>query len=282
MGSFLLQRDRRYYGLIFLGTFLLSVVFACKLYRHGAVASFDDSYMFLRYSKNLLAGHGIAWNPDGVQTYGVTAFLYFLAVTAAYAVIPLSDEALLFTLSLCFGLGALLVMAATAARFTSSSRCIGAYMDLVFLTIMSFTPHFSFHCSTGMDTTLALLLNAALIFLTLNAAQRKTRAALILLIAAGYLTFLTRPDSMLYAALFPPLFLLAAGRRTALVRTSAYLAGLGAPCCSTPSSNTGSSAIPSRCPSMPSSAAISRSTSASIIGIRCVCSKSSCSSCCPS
>ena len=38
----------------------------------------DDAYMFQRYAHNLLAGHGIAWNPGGDAVYGLTAPLFLV------------------------------------------------------------------------------------------------------------------------------------------------------------------------------------------------------------
>ena len=41
--------------------------------------------MFIRYANNFLNGHGIAWNPDGEQTYGVTSLTHFAVVTLTKA-----------------------------------------------------------------------------------------------------------------------------------------------------------------------------------------------------
>jgi hypothetical protein len=48
----------------------------------------DDAYMSIPYADTFLHGHGIAWNRDGVQTYGATRMLYLFVTFASRFLLP--------------------------------------------------------------------------------------------------------------------------------------------------------------------------------------------------
>src|SRR5208337_1528059 len=58
--------------------FLLSIFWLLHAWKGPLI--FDDAYMFYRYALNIRHGLGIAWNPDGVPTYGLTSHLWVWCV----------------------------------------------------------------------------------------------------------------------------------------------------------------------------------------------------------
>jgi len=168
-------------------------------------STFDDSYMFTRYAKHILAGHGHAWNAGGEQTYGITSLLYVFVVTALRWATSLSDADLLRTASASLGVLAIGVLALSASRFAKSDALRGSRLLWagIFAPTMLLSGPFIYHALTGMDTMLAVFMHSVLIYVTLRFVELGTARALWPVVLAGYLAFLTRPDSALYAALFP-------------------------------------------------------------------------------
>jgi hypothetical protein len=69
------------------------------------------------------------------------------------------------------------------------------------------------HGRTGMDTMLAFLCNTFVIYAVFRLLRYRNLRELILVIVAAYLAYLARPDSGLYAALFPALAIWLLGDR---------------------------------------------------------------------
>jgi len=110
------------YNAILFFILLILVIYYINLVKAAKTTTFDDAYMFIRYANNFLDGHGISWNPDGVQTYGVTSILYLAITTMARSILPNVDEGvLLTTLSASIGLLAIGVLAYTCSHFAVSS-----------------------------------------------------------------------------------------------------------------------------------------------------------------
>ena len=143
------------------------VIYYINLVRVKGPTTFDDAYMFIRYADNFLAGHGIAWNPDGVQTYGTTSILYLAIIIFARSILQsVSAGALLAILSASFGIPAIAVLAYTCNRFASSSLSKNSFLvfAIIFTGYFVISPAFLFHMTSGMDTTLSFLCNAFLAF----------------------------------------------------------------------------------------------------------------------
>lgn len=172
-------------------------------------SSFDDAYMFIRYAHNLLGGHGIAWNSDGVQTYGVTSLLYLFVITAALAMFPTAEPGtILVVISFTFGLGYVAVLALVMVK-TAKSDFFRRYRLLfpVFTAVMLMaSKYFRLHSISGMDTTLSVLCNSLLVIAAIEWVKKPGRDSLTWLVLAAYACFLTRPDALLYALLFPLLY----------------------------------------------------------------------------
>jgi hypothetical protein len=172
-------------------------------------SSFDDAYMFIRYARNLLDGHGVAWNSDGVQTYGVTSLLYLFLIAAVLWLFPSAAPGpVLAASSFIFGLGYVAVLAFGAIK-TASSDFFKRYrfMFPVFMAAaLMYSKYFRLHSISGMDTTLSVFCNSLLAIAAIGWVKKPGRASLTWLVLAAYACFLTRPDALLYAVLFPLMY----------------------------------------------------------------------------
>jgi hypothetical protein len=192
---------------------------------------FDDAYMFLRYAHNLLAGHGLAWNPGEAPVFGATSLLHVAWVALLRAALPtVPDGSLLPLASALPAAAAVGVLAATCARRARHPWLRDGWLWAAALSAwLAGSDAFLFHTWTGMDTTLALLANAVLCAAALRLDGPRSTRAVVAAALAGALAVLARPDGALFATLTP---LLAAGllapppRRRALLALAAALAGL--------------------------------------------------------
>jgi hypothetical protein len=174
----------------------------------------DDAFMFSRYAKHFRAGLGLAWNPDGVQTYGVTSLLHFGVVTLFQSLLPFSDEVLLASSSAVMGLTALGVVALTCSRiWPLDITHRGLFWLAIVTSVFLGNSIFVYHAGTGMDTMLAVACNAVVVLATIVHDEHRRARSLFWLLAAAYIATLARPDSIVYVALFPPLYLWCRGRK---------------------------------------------------------------------
>ncbi|MBK7317115.1 hypothetical protein [Candidatus Villigracilis affinis] len=189
------------------------IIYHISLVKLAGPTKFDDAYMFIRYADNFLNGHGVAWNPDGVQTYGATSILYLALVVVARTVFQsMSSGGLLTLLSAGLGLLAILMIAYTCSWYAESKLLKNSFLWVAVILTAFFViaPVYLFHMASGMDTTLSLLCNTLLIFATLGWVYNggKYKLFLALTVSAGYLAFLARPDNLLYVFFFPLLAIL--------------------------------------------------------------------------
>lgn len=218
---------------LIIGITLIILLFAFYLWfiSTNLTTTFDDAYMFMRYADNMLAGRGVSWNPDGIQTYGATSLLYLFVIVAARGLFLWADGGtVLVVTSAVFGMASLVLMAVGCARLSSSD--VFKKYPLLFPTILAvlffLSPDFLFHATSGMDTTLALFCNALLIFVALNWVKLKNVNSLILLVLTGYASFLARPDNLIYVFFFPVLYGFFFLREDRSKRIAAFLAGFAA------------------------------------------------------
>jgi hypothetical protein len=178
---------------------------------HARPTDFDDAYMYLRYAHNVLAGHGLAWNPGEGAVYGVTSLLHFAVVTKLCWLFGGLDGA--GVLRVASGSAAIAFMAALVALAALGSRqpkLRGNWIlwSAVLLPLVAFREAFAFHAGTGMDTMLSALANAFLAFSIVQLGRSKTRSVVVLATIAGLVAVLARPDNLLCALLGPALALL--------------------------------------------------------------------------
>jgi hypothetical protein len=189
---------------------------------------FDDAYMYLRYAYNLIEGQGIAWNA-GTPVNGVTSPLHLLVVTGLLAVAPAVDDGrLLQVASTSAGLVALLALAAMcAAAGAGQARGFVRWAAVLMLTIGT-TDAFRFHCRTGMDTHLAMLLAAILAAAGTWLARRPTSGRLAMTAGLGFVAILARPDAAPLAFGIPLLCVLLLGEGALRAHAAlAFVAALG-------------------------------------------------------
>ncbi len=167
---------------------------------------FDDAYMFIRYADNLLAGHGVAWNPGEEPTYGATSLLYLFLVATARGFSMLPMGTLLSVVSSVVALAAVAVIVIAAARSLERPTVIGGLaLATLINSILLFHPIYRYHAFSGMDTTLSILMNGLLLWGVMELLRTPARMLTFLVPLLAYGTFLTRPDNGLYALLFPSL-----------------------------------------------------------------------------
>lgn len=176
--------------------------------------TFDDAFMFYRYALNVRHGLGVSWNPDGVPTYGMTSLLWIWFVLPATA-LPLSPGHALQVLSWLVGAAALVTMAATVVHHARSDLL--RFPPLAFSAValpLALNPVFAFHLTTGMDTVVSLLANAALVFETLEYVERPIAARALATGTLAFVAVLARPDNGVCALGVPLLtWMLLPGRK---------------------------------------------------------------------
>jgi len=168
---------------------------------------FDDSYMFLRYAKNWLAGMGFAWNSDDGPIHGLTSVTHLFAVTIVRGLTDISDPRVLTSISFSAGLVSIAVMIIIGFVFFKNLRKY--WTPLLIIPCILWGNLFSFHSTTGMETTSALLYNSIFAGAICFLVKKRSFISFSLCLAAAYISFLTRPDNGLYCILLPPLFLIA-------------------------------------------------------------------------
>jgi len=174
----------------------------------------DDAMISLRYAQNLVRGHGLVWNP-GERVEGYTNPLMVLVMALALALLPTSPA--IFAIQL-FGL-LLVVMSAFLARgiylaLAGRSRVSETISLVVAAAVLAYYP-LSFWALTGMETGLATVLLLAAVAMALPGPQGKDGRRAWALGVVLALLYLTRPDTLLYAALLLYLQWMVHGRRPA-------------------------------------------------------------------
>jgi hypothetical protein len=197
------------YVLAALGGLLCLAVGPFAASRHPL--TFDDAYVYFRYAVNIGHGLGIAWNPDGMPTYGPISLMWAFALVP-FTKLPVAAGVSLQLASWLTGIGALAVMAFCIARHSRSGllRLAPASVVIVALPLLV-NPRFDYHLITGMDTMLSLLMNALLICGILQYAARPSLVRALLLGVIGFAAVAARPENFL-CALGAPLIACSAGR----------------------------------------------------------------------
>lgn len=164
--------------------------FACR-----GPLTFDDAYMYHRYGAHLLSGVGVAWNPDGPPTYGLTSQLWLLVLLPLFT-LPLSAATALQLASWLTGGLAIAVMARALVREAQSAVLSDPAVAISAVGLpLLLHPAFAAQLTTGMDTMLSLLLNAAIMLVAIRYARTPS---LGLAIVSGFVSLaaiLARPEN---------------------------------------------------------------------------------------
>ncbi len=176
--------------------FAVLVVLAIASVWHARGMACDDAYITFRYAANLLAGHGLRWNPTSAPCEGYSNLTYVLAIAGlgALGVAP-PHAALLLAGASVLGLAAVLARAARPAGPLLPLALAPALLlwgrdDLVV------------HASRGLETiafAFVATLQLCSIARLAGPAEVRTRHGL-LAGAYGAVLFCTRPDGVLLTA----------------------------------------------------------------------------------
>lgn len=156
---FALSREVVWAGLLLAG--LVLVAWLLRALWRGPLA-FDDAYMFWRYALRLREGGGLAWNPGGDPTYGLTSQLWVFLVLP-FTWLPVPPGAGLQLASWLTGAAGLAVIAraVTAGAHSSWLSQWPVALLAVALPLLP-NPVFAAHLTSGMDTMLSFLAQAGL------------------------------------------------------------------------------------------------------------------------
>ncbi|WP_437638426.1 hypothetical protein [Sorangium sp. So ce854] len=170
--------------------------------RFDLTTLWDDAYMFQRYAHNIVAGHGISWNPQGPPAYGLTS-LAFLAAAVPLHVITGGNTSLAAMLqSFVCGpaLLVLLVLLVLRAAGDGKAARLCCFALVAFCVARStLTDHFV----SGMDTSFGLCFLTAYLLLALRLLGDARVAGGVALGAFGGLAFSVRPELTAFAVLIP-------------------------------------------------------------------------------
>lgn len=187
---------------------------------------FEDSLMFYRYALHIREGLGVSWNFDRVPTYGATSLLWQFCILV-FSFLPFPPRAVVMTASLLFFVASLGVM----AKFIWSNARSSALRDpgtavLVVSLPLVLNYGFLLNAQNGMDTMLALGLNALLVTAAMRFAEAPTNLRALLLAGLGLLIFEARPEMVVCAILLPVLLSIVSERRVRVSSVLLFLAVL--------------------------------------------------------
>lgn len=192
--------------------------------RWGVFTVWDDAWMFQRYARNVLDGHGVTWNAGEAPTYGLTSLAYLLPSVLARAIFGNVVVATLVTSALS---GATMI-AATSWMIAGADggRATRALAFALFLASLALS-HGPAHFVSGMDTAFGAAYLAALLGLA-HRGQRDRRATSRVALLAG-LALWVRPELCLFGGAIAGATLLgpASQRRRGLWLAGGMAATLG-------------------------------------------------------
>ncbi len=173
---------------------------------------YEDAAMLFRYAENVVAGHGVVWNPGGPHVDGATD-LGFMFLLAAFVEFGLSSE----TAALAVNSVAFLTIAAILYVF-GTRRCrssgIGAFLAIAFMG----SPALAIMAGGFGAVTFAAFLVVAFLTIVALMDEPTHRRALVAGVACS-LPGLIRPEGVLIVAVFAAMALVDAVplRRLAVV-----------------------------------------------------------------
>ena len=188
--------------------------------------SFDDAYIFLRYAKHFLSGHGFSWNPSEGPAYGISSVLHLLTVTTARGLTNIPDAKVVTTLSFCGGLLSCLALIILGFLVLSKGEFRRSWLPVIVAPCLLMSNQFWFHSLTGMETTSSLLFNSLLAISVVVFCKSRSKLSFAFCLFMAYASYLTRTDNGIYCLLLPPLFFVATDRhlgRNAVIYTLLFV-----------------------------------------------------------
>jgi arabinofuranosyltransferase len=176
---------------------VISTVFTANVRRCAFIM--DDAFISFRYSKHLVEGRGLVYNP-GERVEGYTNFLWVLLIAGGMRV-GVPPEVTASTLGILSGLGVLVGAGVLAARVAGKHPVI-LFAPLLLLAV---NRTFAAWCTGGMETQLFsfLVLLAVIAYLRERSACSGHPLLSAFLLAAAALT---RPEGLLFGAVMGVFF----------------------------------------------------------------------------
>ena len=156
----------------------------------------DDAFISFRYTRNLLEGHGLVFNP-GERVEGYTNFLWILELAALWATFDIPPELAANWLSVAYTAATIIAVLWWTARLPSlQSRSLVAWMALGLLCASATFAVWT--SGGGLETRqFTFFIVAAVVCLSLYQHNRTGLISASLCLAAAELT---RPEGLLLAA----------------------------------------------------------------------------------
>jgi hypothetical protein len=200
---------------------------ACALFALHAAQfgawQIDDAGISFAYARNLALGHGLVAQPGVIPVEGYSNPLWVFLL-AAFSALRLFDP--LWTpklLSFGFAFGTLALLDRLLAK-----SGVGAPLSALALGLLALQSGFVIWSVSGLENPLYACLFSGLALLSLRSIREEASPKIA--IGAGWVAAglaLTRPEGILFAALFPMALLLSSHRR--LARLGPYLAAFALP-----------------------------------------------------
>jgi hypothetical protein len=172
------------------------------------ITGFDDAYMFARYALHWNEGEGLmVWNIGEPPIYGPTSLAYVPVVGLFMRAIPLEPGLVLPIASWTMSVLTLLVLCGISQTLIHDRTSPPALVAVAFISWIVLEPAFAFHSLGGMDTMFSTLAIATLTWSCLLLRQRASVVRLLFATLCAVVSYLVRPDNLLYAFLLPLLAL---------------------------------------------------------------------------
>ena len=174
--------------LVLICSFIFLLMLVQKL---SSLSVWDDAYMFVRYADNLLHYGHLSWNPNDVNTYGLTSPAYLLLVIPLRLLFPTEPAVVMILSSLISGVFALLTMTWLLLKLIPHLVYRLVLLVIVAISIVVASDSLATHLTSGMDTMFTIWLLT--VWIGLLYCSDKFR----LMGVIGGLLFWVRPDVMI-------------------------------------------------------------------------------------
>lgn len=183
---------------------IVSIVAAAGLWHGWRLFWFltDDAYIAFRYVSNSMLGHGYVWNPPPfAPVEGYTSFLWVVLLDLVWRIVGLEPPQSANILSLVFSCLTLMLGAVMVLRMDLSARLKPHRHMLLALVLLGVMTNRTFLAwtSSGLETSMFNFFLTSWVFCCIMFVPFSA-AWLLGVASAAALTYLTRPDGLLFVA----------------------------------------------------------------------------------
>lgn len=196
---------RKHHWLPYVGL-LFVITASVKLHRFWQDRfDFDDAYMYVRYAHNFRQGWGMAWNPGGPHTFGITSLPWFFVILAgSYFVL---GNATLLTVASCstgvLAIAALCLLISSSAKSSQMRRPLYLLPTLALPLLLNW--RFGETWANGMETMLGMFSLVLFLGAHKRFAEHATWTSLALVCLSSAFCVLVRPELLLVVLTLPVL-----------------------------------------------------------------------------